>query len=62
MKKLVLILFLLLPVVSYAQPSIVFESETYDFGQVQQGVELEHVFEFENAGTEDLLIEKLAPS
>lgn len=64
MKKLLLILVFLffLPAVSYAQPSIVFDAETHDFGTVTKGNVLEHTFAVTNAGDEELIIEKLIPS
>jgi hypothetical protein len=62
MKKFILLAFLfLLPAVSYAQPSIVFDSENYDFGTVQ-GDSIEHTFDFKNAGDQELIIGKLVPS
>jgi hypothetical protein len=63
MKKIFLLVFLLLfPVISYAQPSIQFEEESYDFGEVEAGEAVEHIFEFTNTGNEELVIEKLVPS
>lgn len=63
MKKVVLLaILLLIPVFSYAQPSIVFDSENYDFGTVGRGDSIEHTFEFTNSGNEELVIEKLVPS
>jgi hypothetical protein len=61
MKKIFLLL-LLFPAIAYAQPSIVFEDEEYDFGVAMAGSTLEHIFEFENGGTEELVIEKVEPS
>ena len=54
--------FLAYPFVVCAQPDIVFEQETHDFGRVAEGELLEYTFSFTNKGTEDLLIEKVAPS
>lgn len=63
MKKFFLIGFLLLfPVMSYAQPSIVFDAENYDLGTVAQNNEIEHTFSFTNEGDKELVIEKLIPS
>jgi hypothetical protein len=56
MKKIILICLLLLPAAVSAQPSIHFQNEMHDFGEVQEGTQLEHIFEVENAGTSDLLI------
>ena len=63
MKKIFLLAFLFLfPAVSYSQPSIVFDKESYDFGTVPQGDVIEHTFDFTNAGDEELIIEKLGSS
>ena len=62
MKKVILIMALLVPSLAYAQPSIAFKDEVHDFGEVLQGVELEHTFEFTNSGTEDLEITKVSTS
>lgn len=62
MKKFILIMVLLVPSLLYAQPSITFQDEVHDFGEVLQGAELEHTFEFSNSGTEDLEIKKVSTS
>jgi hypothetical protein len=63
MRKIFLLMFLLLfPVVSFAQPSIVFTMESFDFGTITQGDKIEHAFDFKNNGNEDLVIERLAAS
>jgi len=64
MKKIILLMtiILLLPVLSYAQPSIAFDSEEHDFGTVAPAGTIEHVFEFTNTGDQDLLIQKLGSS
>ena len=54
--------FMTFPLVAFAQPDIVFEQETHDFGSVAQGELLEYTFSFTNKGTEDLFIEKVASS
>lgn len=41
---------------STSGPIIAFAEETYDFGDIQQGDKVEHVFEFENTGNEPLII------
>jgi hypothetical protein len=56
MKKAILIIALILPAVVFAQPSIVFEEVSHDFGNVDEGEVLEHVFSFRNAGTDVLII------
>ena len=63
MKRILLFaLFFLFPAISYAQPSIVFDTEIYDFGTVTQSDTIEHTFEFTNTGDKELIIEKLIPS
>jgi hypothetical protein len=54
-----MILLLLFPVTAFAQPAIIFDAETYDFGTVKGDEPLKHVFEVRNDGTEDLVIKKL---
>jgi hypothetical protein len=62
-RKIVLLTFLLaFPVIAYAQPSISFDSQSYDFGQIPQGKAIEHTFEVSNAGDAELVIQKLVPS
>jgi hypothetical protein len=62
MKTLILIVALLVPAVVFAQPSITFQDEVHDFGEVLQGAELEYTFEFSNSGTEDLEIRRVSTS
>jgi hypothetical protein len=62
MKTLILVVALLVPAVVFAQPSITFKDEVHDFGEVLQGTEPEHTFEFSNSGTEDLEITKVSTS
>jgi hypothetical protein len=63
MKRIALLIFLFVfPVIAYAQPSISFDSESYDFGMVPQGKFIEHTFEVSNAGNAELIIQKLVPS
>jgi hypothetical protein len=63
MRKMVLLIFLLaFPVMAYAQPSISFDSQSYDFGQIPQGKSIEHTFEVSNEGNAELVIQKLVPS
>ena len=61
MKKIALVL-LLFPTIAWAQPSIEFKGEKYDFGNVIQGPQLEHSFEFVNAGSEELIIKEVNTS
>ena len=64
MKKIIYLMtiILLLPVLSYAQPSLTFDSEEHDFGTVAPVDTIEHVFEVTNTGDQDLVIEKLSSS
>ncbi len=59
MKKLIIIILLLLPVNAIAQPTIVFDSETYDFGVVTGDELLKHNFAVRNVGSEELIIQRL---
>ena len=67
MKKLSILFFsLLLLNVAYAQeepaaedangPKIAFAEASHDFGDIEQGTKVNHVFEFENTGTEPLIL------
>lgn len=56
---LTIMMALLLPALAWAQPAIDFAVTSHDFGQVQQGQVLKHVFEFQNTGSAELVIEKL---
>ncbi len=64
MRKIILfmILMIFLPSISYAQPAIEFDSESYHAKAVTQGAIVEHDFEFTNAGDEALVIEKVTSS
>jgi hypothetical protein len=63
MRSLVILFCVLLfPVISYAQPMIVFDAETKDYGKVTAGELIEQVFDVRNAGDQELIIEKLVPS
>jgi hypothetical protein len=61
-KMIVLILLCMLPSLAYAQPSLVIDKETHDFGTIQPSESIACDFEFANNGTEDLVIDKLVPS
>lgn len=56
------LLILLFPALAFGAPSIRFENESHDFGKVSEGDRLEHMFEFTNTGTDELLIEKIYTS
>jgi hypothetical protein len=43
-------------------PKIEATEMRYDFGKVTQGTKVEHVFEIRNAGSGQLVIEKVQPS
>jgi len=43
-------------------PAIRFDSETYDFGPVQEGLVIKHTFQFTNIGSEPLEIRGLIPT
>ncbi len=58
---LLLFLSLFSPMVAYAQPAIVFDSERYNFGTVSE-LSLEHTFDFMNAGDKELVIKSVTPS
>jgi hypothetical protein len=63
MKKFfMLIILVLLPAISYAQPAIVFDTENYNFGNVINKDIIEYAFDFTNAGDKELTINKLVPS
>lgn len=63
MKKTgIIILLLCLPALAYANPVIKFEEEAHNFGHVVHGELLEYSFDFTNAGTEDLVIQRLSAS
>jgi len=62
MKKAIIITLLLLPVILFAKPAIKFKSQVVDFGEASSGKTLDISFEFENAGSEVLLIKNIVPS
>ncbi|MFQ6082189.1 MAG: DUF1573 domain-containing protein [Candidatus Aminicenantia bacterium] len=44
------------------QPRIKFSKESWDFGKIKQGEIVTHIFEFENKGESELIIEKVSTS
>jgi len=58
---IVLLAIFIFPVLVYAQPEIKFDTETYDMGEVTKEIAM-HSFGFKNAGSAELVIEKLASS
>lgn len=59
MKTIIFILLLIVPALAFAQPSITFEEESYDFGIVKRDEPLEHTFEVLNSGIDELVITRL---
>jgi len=41
---------------SVLMPKMIFEEDSYDFGDISQGEKVEHAFTFENKGDADLII------
>ena len=59
MKKILslFVALFMLVAVSYAQKGVMkFTSETHDFGKVEQGKPVTHVFEFKNTGSDPVVI------
>jgi hypothetical protein len=48
--------------IAFAGPIIKFESDSHDFGVVEQGTSHKHIFKFKNTGNEDLKIIEVKPS
>jgi hypothetical protein len=44
------------------KPKILFEQTEYDFGKVDQGEKIEHLFRFKNTGNASLVIHKVRSS
>ncbi|MGE5299713.1 MAG: hypothetical protein ACM3MB_01965 [Acidobacteriota bacterium] len=61
MKEILIILLLCFPALAYSNPVITFESETHNFGHVVPGEFLEYSLAFTNAGTEELVIQRISP-
>ena len=62
MKRILPVIFILFPAVVCAAPSLMFETELYDFGTITQGDQLEYTFDFMNMGSDDLSIKRLTAS
>jgi len=43
-------------------PTISFESKEFDFGKIDQGEKVEHIFSFKNTGNAELNIDKVRSS
>jgi len=60
MKSLASLFFVLVSLFSFGQsqlgPSITWDKNTYDFGDIFQGEKVEYTFKFTNSGTEPLVI------
>lgn len=59
---IVAVLIMLLPVAGPAAPLMSAPQVHFDFGVVKQGVKVEHDFEVENSGDEELVIQRLTGS
>ncbi len=60
MKKIAIaVLFILLPAIAFAAPSIRFDTEQHDFGEVSQGELPSFNFKFANTGDADLVIKEI---
>jgi hypothetical protein len=62
MKKNIFVLIFLLAAGLFAKPAIKFKSTTIDFGEVESGKIVDINFEFENTGSDLLIIKNVAPS
>ena len=62
MKYIFMIMLLLLPAFVSAESQMQFMDRNHDFGIVEQGAKLEHVFDFENTGDTVLEIYQITPS
>ena len=62
MKKYIFIFIFLLAAIVVAKPAIKFKSATIDFGEVESGKIVDINFEFENSGSELLLIKNIIPA
>jgi hypothetical protein len=57
-----LLVLWLLPVPAWAAAKIVVDSATHQFGEIFEGVRVEHAFRFKNAGDEPLLVDRVRSS
>jgi hypothetical protein len=62
MKKIIGISLFLLAALMFAKPAIKFKNTTVDFGEVNSGKIVDVAFEFENTGSDVLLINNVIPS
>ena len=61
-KVFLLMILLFFPIISNAQPAILFDTENYNFGDIIKKDVIEYAFEFTNAGDEELIVNKIVPS
>jgi hypothetical protein len=59
---LLLCCLFLIAATSHAQPAINFSKLNFDFAAIGQKDQVEHVFEFTNAGDQELVIDKVQAS
>ena len=62
MKKKVFVLVFLLAAALFAKPAIKFKNTTIDFGEVESGKIVDINFEFENTGSDLLIIKNVIPA
>jgi uncharacterized protein YdeI (BOF family) len=62
MKKRIAVSMFLLSALMFAKPAIKFKNTNVDFGEVSSGKIVDIVFEFENTGSDVLLIKNVIPS
>jgi len=62
MKKNIGIVLFLLATLMFAKPTIKFKNTTVDFGEVNSGKIVDIAFEFENTGSDVLLIKNIIPA
>jgi uncharacterized protein YdeI (BOF family) len=62
MKKSIVVSLFLLSAMLFAKPAIKFKNTTLDFGEVASGKIVDINFEFENAGSDVLIIKNVIPS
>lgn len=70
--KIVILMFVFISLILFMQvcrdisrepgARLVFEEENYDFGEIEQGVVLTHVFNFKNIGEDTLKISRVHSS
>jgi Protein of unknown function (DUF1573) len=61
MVRIILLFMFLIPASAWCEPTIAFQTENHNFGTVRPGDKLEFVFEFSNAGTDQLVVSRVSP-